>query len=162
MFLDGVCICLGCMYPDGPRTIFLYFLLLNYFFHSITTPNLLLLCYCQKWQVPIFVSWTSFLLLLYHFCFCLGCMDILTGPALICDVFCCLFNFFCPIITPNLLLLCYCQKLHVPSFVGWTSFLLLLYHFCFCLGCVDILTGPALISDVFCCLFNFFLPKHYS
>ena len=95
MFLDGVCICLGCVYTlTGLGLFFLYFLLLNYFFHSITTPNLLLLCYCQKWQVPIFVGWTSFLVLLYHFYFCLGCVDILTGPALICDVFCCLFNFF--------------------------------------------------------------------
>ena len=44
-------------------------------------------------------------MLLYHFCFCLGCMDILTGPALICDVFCCLFNLF---FAQTLLLICCC------------------------------------------------------
>ena len=44
------------------------------FFHSITTPNLLLLCYCQKLQMPIFIDWVSFfavvasLLPLYRLC----------------------------------------------------------------------------------------------
>ena len=75
MFLDGVCICLGCVYTlTGLGLFFCIFCCSIIFFHSITTPNLLLLCYCQKWQVPIFVGWVSFLLLLYHFCFCLGCM----------------------------------------------------------------------------------------
>ena len=109
------------------------------FFGPITTPNLLLLCYCQKLQVPSFIGCVSFLLLLLHFCFCLGCVGILAGPALICGVFCCSFNFFCPITTPNLLLLCYCQKLQVPSFIGWPSFVMPLDRVCFWLSCLHAL-----------------------
>ena len=40
------------------------------FFCSITTPNLLLLCFCQKLQVPIFIVWAFILGSLIPVCFC--------------------------------------------------------------------------------------------
>ena len=69
--------------------------------------------------------------------------------------------FFCWITTPNFLLFCFCQKLQVPIFIGWVSILLLLLHFCFCLGCVIIVSGPALICCAFYCLIKFFLPNSF-
>ena len=98
MFLDGVCICLGCTnILKGLWLIFWCVLLLNYFF---TTQSLLLICCCcvtaKNCRCRFLSVGRVFLLLLLHFCFCLGCVDILTGTALICDVFCCLFNFFWP------------------------------------------------------------------
>ena len=68
-----------------------------------------------------------------------------------------LLIFFCSITTTNFLLLWFCQKLQVPIFIGWTSILLLLLHFCFCLGYVVIVSGPALICCAFYYLVNFFL-----
>ena len=81
--------------------------------------------------------------------------------AQICCVFWCWFNFFSWITTTNFLVLCFCQKLQEPILIGWASILLLLLHFCFCLGYAIILAGPALICCSFHCLINFFLQNSF-
>ena len=104
-----------------------------------------------------------FLFLLLHFCICLGHVVIAMCSAQICCVFWCWFNFFSWITTTNFLVLCFCQKLQEPILIGWASILLLLLHFCFCLGYAIILAGPALICCSFHCLINFFyrIPSAY-
>ena len=102
-----------------------------------------------------------FLFLLLHFCICLGHVAIAMCSAQICCVFWCWFNFFSWIITINFLVLCFCQKLQEPILIGWASILLLLLHFCFCLGYAIILAGPALICCSFHCLINFFLQNSF-
>ena len=57
----------------------MYFVAWLIFFCSITTPNLLLLCFCQKLQVPIFIAWSSFVMLLGRVCFWLSCVHALWG-----------------------------------------------------------------------------------
>ena len=89
----------------------------------------MLLCFCQKLQVPIFIGWVSFLLLLLHFCFRLACVDILAGPALICCVFCYLIIVF---LTQSLLLICCCC-------VTAKSFTMMLGRVCFWLSSLHVL-----------------------
>ena len=93
-----------------------------FFFGTITTPNLLLLCFCPQLQVSIFIVWARFLPALVRVCFCFGCVGMVAGPALICYVFCCQIIFFGTFTTPNLLLLCFCPQLQVSIFIVLGAF----------------------------------------
>ena len=99
------------------------------------------LCFWPKMQVTIFIGSASSVLFLTHFCFCLSRAVIISGPYIICWVFCCLIKKFWRHTTPNLFLLCFWQNDRVLNFIDWVSFVLLLTHFCFWLGCVHALCG---------------------
>ena len=72
------------------------------------------------------------------------------------------YFFFEQIIGPNLVSVCFRAKMTGPNFVGCTCLVLFLLRCCFCLCCMDIITGSALIFYTFYCLLNFFLGNHYS
>ena len=102
------------------------------FFYSITTPNFLLMYFCQILQAPIFIGRASILLLLLCFCFCLGNVVLVSRPALICCGFCCLIIFFCTIPAAYLLLLCLRTINRCSIFIILVSFEGLLVPDCFC------------------------------
>ena len=93
----------------------------------------MLLCFCRKIQVPIFIGWVSFLQLLLRCCICLYCMVILPSPDQIFCRFCCLNNF---LLDQSVFLICccWCRKIQGPIFIGWTSFLLLVTSLLHLLG----------------------------
>ena len=77
------------------RTNLLQVLLLIYlFFWSISTTNLLLLCFCRKIQVSKLNGWVSFMILLGHVYFWLSCMHVSFGPWSMCCVLVTRFSFF--------------------------------------------------------------------
>ena len=82
-------------YLVDSRTNLLQVLLLIYlFFWSISTTNLLLLCFCRKIQVSKLIDWVSFMILLGHVYFWLSCMHVSFGPWSMCCVLVTRFSFF--------------------------------------------------------------------
>ena len=113
-------------------------------------------------QVPIFIGWTIFLLLLLCYCICLYYIGIFPTLEQIRCRFCCLIIFLGSISTPNLILLCFCRKLQMSEFIGWASFMMLLGHVCFWLSCLHVLCGPWSMWCVLVTRFSIFWVMHVN
>ena len=115
------------------------------------------LCFWPKMQVTIFIGSASSVLFLTHFCFCLSRAVIISGPYIICWVFCCLIKKFWRHTTPNLFLLCFWQKWQgvefywLGEFCATTDSLLLLIRLCACIMrvLVHVLCGCCSSFDFF-------------